>query len=67
MLNVISIEFDVFVDILYGIEILVECFVRDDHRATTIVGVEREERSIAKGLVEEQVDMMLGVVDQSER
>ena len=53
MLNVISIEFDVFVDILHGIEILVECFVGDDYRATTIVGVEREERGIAKGLVEE--------------
>lgn len=43
MLNVISIEFDVFVNISNGIEILVESLVRDDHRAAAIVRMERKE------------------------
>ena len=61
-----SVQLYVFVRIAYAFEIAVEGFVGDDYCACAIVGMEREGWSIAKSLIEKEMDMMVGIVDESE-
>ena len=48
-------------------EVLLERLLADDDGATAVVGVERERRSFAEPAVEEKDDMMVGIIDESER
>ena len=57
--------------ILYGVadggEVVLKSVLRDDDRATAVVGMERERRGIFQPAVEEENDMMVSIIDESER
>ena len=59
------------VDILHFVsnacKVLLKGVLTDDHSASAVVGVETECVGIAKSAVEEEYDMVLQVVDESER
>ena len=61
------IQLDKLPAIAYSIEVAQELLFRDNHRASAIVGVEREALGILKIVVQKEVGVVLLVVDKSER
>ena len=57
-------------EVLYGItdggEVLLESFLRDNDRAAAVIRVEGERRGILQTVVEEEDDMMVGIINESE-
>ena len=50
-----------------GSEVLPERLLRDNDRASAVIRVERERRGILETAVEEENDMMVSIIDESER
>ena len=48
-------------------QVLLESVLRDHYRSATVVGVERERGSLLQTAIEKEDDMMVGIVDESER
>ena len=58
---------DIFHFIAYARQVLLEGGLGDDYRAATVIGVEAQGRSVFQSAVEKENDVVLGVVDESER
>ena len=58
-------------EVLYGItdagEVLLESLLRDNDRAAAVIGVKRERGSFLQTAVEEKDDMVIGIINESER
>ena len=50
-----------------GSEVLPESLLRDNDRASAVVGMEGERGGILETAVEEENDMMVSIIDESER
>lgn len=61
------VQFDIFVAVSDSGEVTLELLARYYHRGAVVVGVETERRASAEIFVEKQMDMVLLVVDQTER
>lgn len=58
---------DIFNFVADACQILLKGVLTDDYCASAVVGVETECGGIAKSAIEEEYDMVLQVVDESER
>ena len=63
----ISRRIDIFNLIAHTGQVLLESVLRDHYRSATVVGVERERGSLLQTAVQKEDDMMVGIVDESER
>lgn len=60
-------DINIFIFIGYALEISLEVVACDDDGAAAVIGVEREGVGIAYAAIEEEMYMVFGVVDKSER
>ena len=58
---------DIFDFIADGSQVLLESGLGDHYRSATVVGVERERGSLLQTAIEKEDNMMVGIVDESER
>ena len=58
---------DVFDRIADSGKVLLKSLLADDDRASTVIRVERERRGFLEPAVEEENDMVFGIINESER